>query len=137
MKNLVKKIDFPPLGDERGNLVALEASVGAVPFEIKRVYYLFNTKSGVVRGRHAHKELEQIAICVKGSCRFVLDDGTDKEEVLLNSSTKGLLIQSMVWREMYDFSHDCVLLVLASQLYDENDYIRDYQEFTDTVYDVK
>lgn len=135
--SLVKYLEFPPLGDERGHLVALESDKGAVPFTIKRVYYLFDTKQGVSRGYHAHKNLRQVAICVKGSCRFVLDNGTKREEVVLDSSTKGILIESMVWREMYDFSEDCVLLVLASELYDESDYIRDYQKFTGEVHDKK
>ena len=127
--NIVEKIDFPSLGDDRGNLVVLQEIEGFVPFNIKRVYYLFNTKKGVIRGKHAHKNLTQLALCVKGSCRFVFDDGEHKQEVLLNSSTQGVLIRSMIWREMHDFSPDCVLLVLADQIYDENDYIRSYSEF--------
>ncbi|PHS33608.1 MAG: dTDP-6-deoxy-3,4-keto-hexulose isomerase [Methylophaga sp.] len=126
--NLIKTISFPLLGDERGSLVALEANTG-VPFDIKRVYYLFDTKNGVSRGFHAHKKLQQIAICVKGSCRFLLDDGVEKQEIVLDSPTTGLLIEDMIWHEMYDFTPDCVLMVLADQHYDESDYIRNYQEF--------
>ncbi len=133
MKNLIETINFKPLGDRRGHLVSLEHTLGAVPFEIKRVYYLFDTKPGVIRGLHAHKSLQQIAICVKGSCRFVLDDGFQRQEILLDSSTKGIYIQSMIWREMHDFSDDCVLLVLASEIYDEEDYIRDYQMFLNII----
>ena len=126
--SLIKLIDFPPLGDERGSLVALESNK-AVPFDIKRVYYLFGTKEGVSRGFHAHKALKQVAVCVTGKCKMLLDDGEEKAEVWLDSSTKGIVIESMVWHEMHDFSKDCVLLVLASEYYDEADYIRDYDDF--------
>lgn len=126
--SLIKIISFKSLGDERGSLVALEGNKN-VPFDIKRVYCLFGTKEGVSRGFHAHRNLKQIAVCVTGSCRFVLDDGKQKEEVILDGAAKGLLIEDLIWREMYDFSHDCVLVVLASEYYDESDYIRDYSEF--------
>lgn len=126
--SLINWIDFPLLGDERGSLVALEAEK-TVPFAIERVYYIFGTQQGVARGFHAHKNLQQVAICVTGSCRMVLDDGRISKEVWLDSPTKGLMISPMVWHEMHDFSEDCVLLVLASEHYDENDYIRDYDEF--------
>lgn len=128
--SLVKWIDFQTLGDERGSLVALEIGMEkAVPFEIKRVYYIYHTGPGVSRGYHAHKDLKQVAICVAGSCRMVLDDGHTWEETWLDCPTKGLLIESMVWREIHDFSDNCVLLVLASEHYDESDYIRDYEAF--------
>lgn len=126
--SLIKWIDFPALGDERGSLVALEAEK-SVPFVIKRVYYIFGTKVGVSRGFHAHKKLQQVAICITGSCRMILDDGQQRSEVLLNSPNKGLVIGDLVWREMHDFSKDCVLLVLASEHYDESDYIRNYDDF--------
>jgi len=126
--NLVQWVELPPLGDDRGSLVAIEGAK-TIPFDIKRVYYLFGTKEGVARGFHAHKALKQIAVCVTGKCKMLLDNGTEKTEVWLDSSTKGLLIEDMVWHEMHDFSSDCVLLVLASEHYDEDDYIRDYQEF--------
>jgi dTDP-4-dehydrorhamnose 3,5-epimerase-like enzyme len=126
--SLIQLISFPPLGDDRGSLVALE-SQQSIPFDIKRVYYIFGTQQGVARGFHAHKQLKQVAVCVTGRCRMVLDDGKHREEVWLDSATKGILIEDMVWREMHDFSEDCVLLVLASKHYDESDYIRDYAEF--------
>ncbi|SFR51157.1 WxcM-like, C-terminal [Marinobacter daqiaonensis] len=126
----LKWIDFQSLGDDRGSLVAVEIGMEkAVPFDIKRVYYIFHTAEGVSRGFHAHKVLKQVAICVAGKCRMVLDDGEERVETWLDSPTKGLLIEDMVWREMHDFSEDCVLLVLASEHYDESDYIRDYEEF--------
>lgn len=126
--SLIKTIDLTPLGDDRGSLVALESNKG-VPFDIKRVYYIFGTKSGVSRGFHAHKNLKQVAICVTGSCRFILDNGKQREEFLLDNSTIGLVIDDLTWREMHDFTPNCVLMVLADHYYDENDYIRDYQEF--------
>ncbi len=129
---LTKIISFPPLGDDRGSLVALEADK-TVPFNVKRVYYIFGTKSGVSRGFHAHRALQQVAVCVTGKCRMILDDGERREEVWLDSPTKGLLIGDLVWREMHDFSPDCVLLVLASEHYDETDYIRSYDEFKEAL----
>jgi len=131
----IKFIEFEIKGDDRGSLIAIEEFKN-LPFEIKRVYYIFNTKKGVRRGFHAHKNLKQVAICVKGSCKFLLDDGNEKiEEILLDRPDKGLLIEGLVWREMYDFSEDCVLLVLANEYYDEDDYIRNYEEFLKAVND--
>ena len=121
-------LEFKSNGDDRGSLIALEGYKN-IPFDIKRVYYIFDTKSDVVRGLHAHKNLSQVMICLKGSCRVILDNGSIKEQVVLDSPNKGLLIDSMMWREMYEFSADCVLLVLANEHYDESDYIRDYDEF--------
>ena len=130
--SLIKFIDFPALGDERGSLVALEAEK-TVPFPIKRVYYIFGTNAGVSRGFHAHKKLQQVALCITGKCRMILDDGRQRNEVWLDSPNKGLIIGDLVWREMHDFSEDCVLLVLASEHYDEDDYMRDYDEFKSQV----
>ncbi len=130
--SLIKTVSFKPLGDERGSLIALEGNK-CVPFDIKRVYYIFGTKEGVSRGFHAHRNLKQVAVCVTGSCRFILDNGKQREEVALDKSTTGLLIDDLTWREMYDFSPDCVLMVLASEYYNESDYIRDYQEFLKAV----
>lgn len=126
--SLIQWTHFPPLGDDRGSLVALEAGIN-IPFAIKRVYYIFGTQQCVARGFHAHRNLKQVAVCVTGKCRLVLDDGKTREEVWLESPTQGLIIGELVWREMYDFSEDCVLLVLASEHYDERDYMRDYNEF--------
>ena len=121
-------LKFDIKGDERGSLIALE-SLKNIPFEIKRVYYIFGNKNNVRRGFHAHKNLQQVLIAVSGSCKILLDDGTNKQEVLLDSPSKGLLIKNCVWREMFDFSSDCVLMVLANEVYEESDYIRDYQQF--------
>lgn len=130
--SLIKLIDLPSLGDQRGGLVAIESNQ-SIPFEIKRLYYIFNT-TNQSRGFHAHIDLKQVAVCVKGSCRFILDNGHTREEVTLNSPTQGLYIDALTWREMHDFSEDCVLLVLASEHYDESDYIRHYQEFLKEVH---
>lgn len=125
---LVNVVLFNVLGDDRGSLISLEAGKN-IPFDVKRVYYIFGTKSGVSRGFHAHKDLRQVAVCVAGSCRFILDDGRERAEIHLDSPDKGLLIDGLTWREMHDFSEDCVLMVLADQHYDESDYIRDYEAF--------
>lgn len=124
----IEIIELKVMGDERGSLIALEENHN-VPFDVKRVYYIFNTKEDVRRGYHAHKNLKQLAICVSGSCSFLLDDGINKQYIDLNAPTQGLLIEGLVWREMYNFSSDCVLMVLADNYYDENDYLRDYDEF--------
>jgi len=124
----IKFFDFNVRGDDRGSLVVVEG-VKDIPFEIKRVYYILETKMEVRRGAHAHKKLEQIAVCVAGSCKFYLDNGYDTVEILLDSPSRGLLIGKMIWHEMYDFSPDCVLMLLASDYYDEADYIRNYSEF--------
>lgn len=121
-------IHFKPLGDDRGSLIAIEAEK-YVPFSVRRVYYIFDTKVGVERGFHAHRVLNQVAVAVTGSCEMVLDDGESKTTVLLDSSEKGLIIGPGVWRVMKNFTPDCVLLVLADQHYDEADYIRDYGQF--------
>lgn len=130
--SLFRWIEFNPLGDERGQLVALEEH-RQIPFGIKRVYFLSQTRPDVSRGFHAHKDLEQVVVCVSGKCRMVLDDGKQREEAWLDSENKGLLISGMIWREMHDFSPDCVLLVLASEYYAEADYIRDYSDFVHQV----
>ncbi|MEO1319685.1 MAG: FdtA/QdtA family cupin domain-containing protein [Pseudomonadota bacterium] len=132
--SLMKWIEFPSLGDDRGGLVALEAGAGyPVPFDVRRVYYIHSTEPGISRGFHAHRQLQQVAICVSGRCRVVLDDGTTREEGWLDAPTKGLFIGDLTWRELHDFSPGCVVLVLASEHHDEADYIRDYDEFLEHV----
>jgi len=126
--SIVKLYDFSTLNDERGSLVVLDKPSG-IPFEIKRVYYLFGTTGGISRGFHAHKKLHQIAICISGHCRMVVDDGINKEDFLMESPSIGIDLPPMLWHEMHDFSADCVLLVVASNEYDEADYIRDYDSF--------
>lgn len=131
---MTKLLNLKSLGDNRGNLVALEQNKD-IPFDIKRVYYIFDMKEGVERGFHAHKNLEQICIVVKGSCTFVVDDGQKREEIILDNPNQGLYIENLIWREMKNFSHDCVIVVLASEHYDESDYIRNYDEFLEEVKD--
>lgn len=124
----VVKYAFQQHGDDRGQLVALE-ELKDIPFEIKRVYYMYDTGAGVRRGFHAHKSLEQILICIHGSCKILMDNGEEKKIVPLEKPYEGLYISNNIWREMYDFSPDAVLMVLASDYYKEEDYIRDYDEF--------
>lgn len=128
----VVKYMFQPHGDERGQLVALE-EFKDIPFRIKRVYYMYDTIPDVVRGYHAHKKLEQILICIHGSCKIKLNNGVETKIVHLEKPYEGLYVSNNMWREMYDFSSDAVLMVLASELYDEKDYIRDYQKFLDFI----
>lgn len=115
-------------GDDRGSLIALEKGHN-LPFDVKRVYYIFGTQEGVSRGFHAHRQLKQLLIAVSGSCRIHCEYDDKTEDYVLNSPDKGLLIDGFVWREMHDFTPDCVLLVLASEYYNEADYIRDYDVF--------
>ncbi len=126
--SLVRFLDIETRGDDRGHLVALEYE-NDIPFDIKRVYYLTDTKEGVPRGFHAHRELVQVAVCVSGRCMMKLDDGALTEDVWLDAPDKVIVIDKMIWHEMHHFSADCVLLVLASEVYDESDYIRDYKVF--------
>ncbi|AOI30824.1 WxcM-like domain-containing protein [Citrobacter freundii] len=128
----MKLIQLSKKGDDRGSLVVVEQGKD-IPIEIKRVYYMFDTLKNVRRGFHAHKKLRQVAIPIAGSCRILLDDGVNVENILLDSPTIGLVIEPMVWHEMYDYSEDCILMVLADDLYDENDYIRDYAEFMSAI----
>lgn len=130
MEVRVNSITFEAHGDERGQLIALEAMSEQVPFNVNRVYYIFDTTPGTVRGKHAHKVLKQVLVCLSGACTIQceLPDGS-RSEYRLDWPNKGLLIEGLVWREMKDFSKDAVLMVLASEHYDETDYIRDYDEF--------
>ena len=128
----VEELRFPMHGDARGQLIALEAMSDAVPFEVKRVYYIFDTTPGTIRGNHAHKDLRQILICISGACTISCEmpDGAQSEH-RLDWPDRALLIDGLVWRQMKDFSKDAVLLVLASGHYSEDDYIRDYASFRD------
>ncbi|NLN87109.1 MAG: WxcM-like domain-containing protein [Syntrophomonadaceae bacterium] len=120
--------DFEVRGDERGSLIAIEEQRD-IPFPIRRLYYIYGTQPGVIRGLHAHRQLQQVMVCLYGSCKLQLDDGRDQMVFAMESNARGVLIDRMVWHQMYDFSPDSVLLVLADDYYDEGDYIRDYQEF--------
>ena len=125
-------LNFNVHGDYNGKLVALEKG-NDFPFEIKRVYYIWDTTKNVIRGKHAHRKLEQVIICTSGSCDFILDSGNERTTVHLDNPTQGLYIKHNIWREFTNFSPDCVVMVLASEYYDENDYIRDYNTFLQEV----
>jgi dTDP-4-dehydrorhamnose 3,5-epimerase-like enzyme len=123
----------PPVhSDGRGSLVALEASTG-VPFEIKRAFYIFGTPEGVARGFHAHRDLQELLVCVAGACTLTVDNGSERAEVRLDDPTRALAIGPMIWNEMHNFTPGTVLLVLASAPYDESGYVRDYDRFRELV----
>lgn len=128
IKNL-RIIEIPKIVDEhgRGKLSFIEKDV--IPFKIERVYYLYDVPSDAYRGGHAHKKLQQFIIALSGSFEVLLDDGETKQKIMLNKPNKGLLIPTGVWRELDNFSSGAVCLVLASEVYDEDDYIRDYNAF--------
>ncbi|CAN5201609.1 FdtA/QdtA family cupin domain-containing protein [soil metagenome] len=113
--------------DEAG-LCVVEANK-AVPFDIKRAYYIFNVESAALRGKHAHKKTKQTLFCIRGSVKVNLDNGSEKETVYMNRPNEGLYLDTLMWHEMHSFSKDAVLLVFASEYFEESDYIRDYQEF--------
>jgi len=123
-----KIIDLPKITDPRGNLTFVEAG-NHIPFEIQRVYYLYDVPGGAERGGHAHKELHQLIIAMAGSFDVVLDDGQEKKRFHLNRSYYGLYVPKMIWRELDNFSSGSVCMVLASNKYEEDDYYRDYSEY--------
>lgn len=124
----IKLLSFSTFGDNNGLLSVIEGAE-KLPFEIKRVYYIYNTKKDFIRGKHAHRKLQQILFCPKGSCDFILDDGQERQTIRLDRPDKGLYICGPVWREFTNFTPDCVVMVLASEKYDEAEYIRNYDEF--------
>jgi hypothetical protein len=121
-------IDLPKIYRPEGNLTPVEGG-DTIPFDIARVYYLYDVIGGAERGGHAHRQLQQLIVCVMGGFVVALDDGTDRREVQLNRGYQGLYVTTMIWREIIDFTSGAVCVVLASNLYSETDYIRDYQEF--------
>jgi hypothetical protein len=123
----IKLLDIPKIADPRGNLSVIEKDV--VPFEIKRVYYLYDVPSGASRGGHAHLEQKEFLVALSGSFDVVLDDGATKQKVTLNRPNKGLFIETNTWRELENFSSGAICLVIASDVFEEEDYIRDYDEF--------
>ena len=126
--------EFKVLGDHRGQLVALEAN-RQIPFDVKRVFYIYGTQEGIPRGNHSHYKTKQFLVAVNGSCKVTLDNGKEKETFDLNKPNLGLFQDALVWGTMHDFSSDCVLMVLASEHYDESDYIRDYDKFLEEAND--
>ena len=125
----IKIIEFADFGDERGNLVVIEGDGMDIPFDIKRVFYIYGSDSEVVRGSHANRETEFLLVNVSGTSKVRVDNGSEEMIVELNKPRMGLYLPSMLWKDMYDFSADSVLLVLASRHYDGNEYIRDYEEY--------
>lgn len=125
-------IELQKISDKRGHMVVLETGT-SIPFAVKRSYFIYGTKGEEPRGFHAHKALEQVFICVQGSCDVLLDDGYEKKEVHLDNPAQALYVGPSQWRVMHNFSEDCIFLVYASELYDENDYIRDYDQFVEYV----
>jgi hypothetical protein len=124
-------IELPKVADPRGNLTFIEGN-SQIPFDIKRVYYLYDVPGGAERGGHAHKDLSQLIIAMSGSFDVILDDGENKKRIHLNRSYQGLFVCPMIWRELDNFSSGSVCLVLASNIYSEDDYFRNKQEFMKT-----
>ena len=129
MKEQYRVLQFKEYGDERGNLVVAEGDGMDIPFDIKRVFYMYGSDPDIIRGQHANRQTEFVLINVSGSSKVLVDDGSSKEVIILDKPRMGLYMGPMIWKEMYDFSADSVLLVLASEHYQEQEYIRDYQEF--------
>lgn len=127
--DLVKMVEFPQHGDDRGHLVIVEGGMD-IPFEIKRTFYIYGSDRDVIRGQHANRKTQFVLINVAGTSKVKVRDGKGNEVVFsLNRPHTGVYLPEMVWKEMYDFSEDSVLLVLASEHYDANEYIRDYKEY--------
>ena len=129
LKDQYKIIEFKDLGDERGNLVVIEGEGRDIPFDIKRVFYIYGSDSEVVRGQHANRETEFLLVNVGGTSKVRIDNGRETEIVELNRPGMGLYLPPMLWKDMYDFSPDSILLVLASRHYDAGEYIRDYDAY--------
>ncbi|MCI9277347.1 WxcM-like domain-containing protein [bacterium D16-50] len=130
----IRILDFPDLGDERGNLVVVEGG-SAIPFEIKRIFYIYGSDSQVVRGCHANLRSEFVMINVSGTSKVKVDNGCETRVIELNRPRMGLYLKSNVWKEMYDFSPDSVLLVLSNEHYDPNEYIRSYEAYQNLIKD--
>lgn len=129
IKDQYRIIEFGEFGDERGNLVVAECGGVDVPFNVKRVFYIYGSDTTVVRGQHANLRTEFVLINVAGSSKVKIDNGFESSIVELNRPRMGLYLPTMLWKDMYDFSEDSVLLVLCSEHYDGNEYIRDYDEY--------
>ena len=125
-----KRIELPKIVDGIDGTISVAENSVHIPFAIKRVYYIYDLNNpNAVRGKHAHKELEQVLFCINGSCEIGLDDGTNRQSIILDKPNIGIYLGTELWHTMLRFSDNCILLVLASDLYNENDYIRDYDDF--------
>lgn len=125
---ILKELEFQNNNDGRGELVIIENSK-IIPFDIKRLFYIYDVKDDKSRGNHANKDSEFVMIALKGSVKIKVDNGEKKEDILLNNPKKGIHIPKLTWKEMYDFSEDCILLVLSNNHYDATEYIKEYNEF--------
>ena len=123
-----KLLNFPQLGDERGNLVVVEGNKD-IPFEIKRIFYIYGSDKDVIRGQHANRLSEFVLINISGRCDVFVDDGENQETVILDKPYQGIYLNKMVWKNMLNFSKDAILLVLSNEYYNSEEYIRDYEEF--------
>lgn len=123
-----KVLTFAQLGDERGQMIVGECGK-EIPFDIKRIFYMYHTQSSSVRGQHANRKSEFVLINLRGACKILVDNGFEQETLILDKPNKGVYLEKMVWKEMYDFSEDAILLVLSNERYDSNEYIRDYEEY--------
>ena len=128
LEEQIQLLDFPDLGDERGNLVVVEGG-SAIPFEIKRIFYIYGSDAEVVRGCHANLRSEFVMINVSGTSRVRVDNGHESRIIDLDRPRMGLYLKNMLWKEMYDFSPNSVLLVLSNEHYDPAEYIRDYDDY--------
>ena len=127
-----KIINFKVMGDERGSLIAFEENQN-IPFDIKRVFYIYGTQEGVARGQHSHYKTKQLLVAIHGGCKVTLDDGTEKKTYTLNKPNVGLFQDALLWGTMHDFTDDCILMVFADTHYDESDYIREYNTFLEVI----
>lgn len=123
-----RKVDFIQRGDDRGHLVIIEG-MKEIPFDIKRVFYIYGSQSDVVRGKHANLKSEFVLINVQGTSKIKVTDGTVEQIYVLNEPHSGVYLPKMLWKEMYDFSHDAILLVLSNEHYDKSEYITDFEEY--------
>ncbi len=133
LSNQFKIFNFPDLGDVRGNLVVIEGEHQDIPFDIKRVFYICGSDSTVVRGRHANRRTQFVLINISGTSKIKIDNGFESTVISLDQPHMGLFLDTMVWKDMYDFSPDSVLLVLCSEHYDSDEYIRDYDTYINEV----
>lgn len=126
-RSLIHYVDIPKISDDC--FLYFVQSPDHIPFAIKRVYYILKSRPNLPRGSHAHYKTQQIIFCIQGSIRMILDDGSKREEVILNQPETGILLDRMIWHEMHNFQKDTILLVLASRKYEDKDYIRDHEQF--------